>query len=363
MQYRPLGKTGDQVSVIGLGCAPMMTLSLAAGTRLVRRAVELGLNYIDTARGYGETEVMVGQALQGQRQKVFLSTKTAAPTRAEAWREILDSLQRLQTDYLDNCHLHALSEGEDMERRLGPGGALEALLEARQAGLIRHIGCTAHTSRALLRALERFDFEIILIPMNIVEREPLDELIPLCRQRGVGVTIMKPVATGLLPARPALKWLLNQPIATIVPGVTTLEELELNAAIARLDDYTLSAVEQAQVNELAQQLEHVRCRVCRACEPYCPQNIWLGDVLGSEVMYDHYRTMGRETFASSPWAVSYVAEDYERQTRLVSRIQSCGECRKCEEHCPYGLPAPDMLQAMLPGLKDMLSIYEQRLRR
>ncbi|HEY3415867.1 MAG TPA: aldo/keto reductase [Armatimonadota bacterium] len=127
MQYRPLGKTGDRVSAIGLGCAPMMTLSLAAGTRLVRRAIDLGLNYIDTARGYGETEVMVGQALQGQRQKVFLSTKTAAPTRAEAWREILDSLQRLQTDYLDNCHLHALSEGEDMERRLGPrrrtGGA------------------------------------------------------------------------------------------------------------------------------------------------------------------------------------------------------------------------------------------------
>ena len=363
MQYRPLGKTGYQVFPIGLGCAPMMTLSLAAGTRLVRRAIELGLNYIDTAHGYGETEVMVGQALQGQREKVFLSTKTFGPTRADAWREILDSLQRLQTDYLDNCHLHALSEGADMERRLGSGGALEALVEARRAGLIHHIGCTAHTSRALIQALKRFDFEIILIPMNIVEREPLDELIPLCRQKGVGVTIMKPVATGLLPARPALKWLLNQPIATIVPGVTTLAELELDAAIGHLDDYTLSADEQAQVDTLAEQLKHVRCRVCRACEPYCPQHLWLGDVLGSEVMYDHYRTMGREAFASAPWSVSFVAGDIERQAKLVSSIESCGECRKCEEHCPYGLPAPDMLRAMLPGLKDMLGIYEQRLRR
>ena len=158
-------------------------------------------------------------------------------------------------------------------------------------------------------------------------------------------------------------WLLNQPIATIVPGVTTLAELELDAAIGHLDDYTLSADEQAQVDTLAEQLKHVRCRVCRACEPYCPQHLWLGDVLGSEVMYDHYRTMGREAFASAPWSVSFVAGDIERQAKLVSSIESCGECRKCEEHCPYGLPAPDMLRAMLPGLKDMLGIYEQRLKR
>jgi predicted aldo/keto reductase-like oxidoreductase len=156
---------------------------------------------------------------------------------------------------------------------------------------------------------------------------------------------------------------LNQPVATIVPGVTTLAELELDAAIGHLDDYTLTADEQAQVNMLAEQLQHVRCRVCRACEPYCPQHLWLGDVLGSEVMYDHYRTMGREAFASAPWSVSFVAGDDERQAKLVSSIESCGECRKCEEHCPYGLPAPDMLRAMLPSLQDMLGIYEQRLRR
>jgi len=123
----------------------------------------------------------------------------------------------LRTGYLDNCHIHNLKLGQDIDQRLGPGGALEALIEAKEQGIIRHIGCTAHRSDILLEALRRFDFEIILVPMNIVEREPLQKLIPVCQEKGVGVTIMKPLATGVLPATLALKWLVNQPIATCVP--------------------------------------------------------------------------------------------------------------------------------------------------
>ena len=360
MHYRPLGKTGLRVSVIGLGCAPMMCLSIEAGATLVRRAVELGLNYLDTARSYGETEVMIGQALQGERERVYISTKTGAKTRDAAWRSIQESLERLQSDYVDNCHLHALREGEDLEARLGKGGALEALLEAREQGLVRHIGCSAHTSRALLCALGRFDFETVLVPMNIVEREPLAELIPLCQRKSVGVTIMKPVATGLLPAWLALKWLLNQPIAVTVPGVTTLEELELDAAVGNLEDYNLSSEEQAGAEALGQQWEHVRCRVCGACEP-CPQGIDIGTVLGSEVSYDHYRTMGRERFAAAPWAVARMERDLRAKEELVTKIEACDRCRECVGRCPHGLPIVEMLQGMLPGLRDILSIYRERL--
>ena len=358
MLYRPLGKTGLEVTTIGLGCAPMMSLSIEAGVRLVRRAVELGMNYLDTARGYGQTEVMIGQALQGQRDKVYISTKTGARTRDEAWKSIQESLQRLQTDYVDNCHIHALNDGQDTEVRLGKGGALEALVEAREQGLVRHIGCTSHTSRTLINALGRFDFEVILVPMNIVEREPLSTLIPLCRQKGVGVTIMKPVATGLLPAQLALKWLLNQPIATIVPGPTTLEELELDAAAGQLEDTMLTPQEQAQVAALAEQLEHARCRICRACEP-CPQGIIIGDLLGSEIMYDHYRTMGPEVFAAAPWAAEVMQQDVRHKEQLVAKIATCDRCGECESRCPYGLPTVRMLQGMLPAFRDMLSIYQR----
>jgi uncharacterized protein len=362
MQYRMLGRTGMKVTAIGIGCAPMLALSLAEGVRLVRRAVDLGINYFDTARGYGETEVMLGQALQGHRDKVYISTKTHLRTRDEAWRHIHESLQRLQTDYLDNVHLHCLFPGEDVEKRTGPGGALEALVEARERGLVRHIGCTAHTCLALLQAFERFDFETILVPMNMVEREPLAELIPLCRARGVGVTIMKPVATGRLPGRLALKWLLNQPVDTIVPGVTTLDEVELDAVIGALEDWSLTPEESAQADAIALAMAHTRCRVCNKCELYCPQKVWLGDALGSEVMSDHYRNMGREAFAAAPWSVAMMHEDAKNKQELIAKINNCGDCRLCAEHCPYGLPAPDMLRALLPALNDMVAIYDARLR-
>jgi aryl-alcohol dehydrogenase-like predicted oxidoreductase len=170
MQYRKLGKTGLEVSAIGLGCAQLGSSCAEYAVKIVRRAAELGVNYFDTARGYSDSEVKLGLGLRGKREKIYISSKTGAKTKEGAWQHVHESLERLQTDYLDNYHLHGLREREDLEKRLGPGGALEALIEAKEQGLIRHIGCTSHTSQALVMALERFDFEIILVPMNIVER-------------------------------------------------------------------------------------------------------------------------------------------------------------------------------------------------
>jgi len=332
--------------------------STAYAVQIVHQAVELGINFFDTARGYRDSEVKIGLALEGQREGVYISSKTGAKTRDEAWQHIQESLERLHTDYLDNCHLHGLRDTEDVEIRLGPGGALEALLEARDQGLVRHIGCTSHTSRTLVEALQRFDFEVILVPMNIVEREPLAELIPLCLARGVGVTIMKPVATGLLPARLALKWLLNQPIASAVPGATTLEELEEDALVGHLADLTLTPEEKSQVAELRERLEQVRCRICRECEP-CPEEIPIGVTLGTDVMYDHYRTMGSEAFRSFSWSQAAMERDLKRREQLVAAIQSCTRCELCEERCPYGLPIMEMLEDVVAPMQDMLNIWRQ----
>ncbi|MBC7316740.1 MAG: aldo/keto reductase, partial [Chloroflexi bacterium] len=201
MQKRSLGKTGLQVSAIGLGCAQLGSSSIEYAVRVVRRALELGVTYLDTARGYRDAEIKIGQALQGwARDRLVIATKTGGKTRDEARQHIEESLQRLRTDYVDVCHLHGLRRGDDLEQRLGPGGALEALIQAKEEGLVHHIGCTSHRWETLVEAIQRFPFEVILVPMNVIEREPLQELIPLCQEKGIGVTIMKPVATGLLPA-------------------------------------------------------------------------------------------------------------------------------------------------------------------
>lgn len=359
MQYRSLGKTGLDVSIIGVGAAMLGQSRADYAVKVVQRAIDLGVNYIDTARGYWNSEIKLGSALKGQRSQVYLSSKTHAFSREEAWRELQESLERLQTSYLDNYFLHALHDTTDIDRRLGPGGALEALIEAREQGLVHHIGCTSHRSAVLIQALNRFEFETILVPMNIVEREPLKQLIPWCQEKGVGITIMKPVATGLLPAHLALKWLLNQPIATAVPGMTTIEEAEENALVGHLEDLSLTSDERAEVNRIHQQLDHVRCRICRLCEP-CPQKIPIGSVLGTDVMYDHYRNMGPDTFLTFPWDVEQVKNHVrERKTRLAA-VQSCTECGECELKCPYQLPIIEMLQDTITPMTGMLHLWNKR---
>lgn len=360
MQYRKLGKTGLDVSIIGMGCAQLGSSSTEYGVRIVQRALDLGVNYFDTARGYRDAEIKIGIALKGQRQRAYISTKTGAKTRDEAWQQINESLERLQTDYVDNCHLHGLHLGEDLDKRLGEGGALEALIRAKEQGLVRHIGCTSHRSECLIEALKRYDFEVILVPMNLVEREPLEALIPLCQEKGVGVTIMKPVATGLLPARLALKWLANQPIASAVPGVTTIEEIEENALVGHLPDFQLAPEEEARIQQLQAYWEHRRCRICQLCMP-CPQGIPVGIVLGTDVMYDHYRTMGRETFAAFSWSREAIERDLNERRQRIAQIEACDRCGVCEQKCPYGLPILEMLPATLPVMRDMVSIYERLL--
>ncbi|MCD6518810.1 MAG: aldo/keto reductase, partial [Anaerolineae bacterium] len=335
MEHRPLGKTGLQVTAIGVGCAQLGTLETDYAVRLVQRALELGVNYFDTARGYWDSEIKLGLALRGYpRERVIITTKTGGKTEEDAWRDINESLERLQVSYVDNCLLHSFHDLEDVEKRLGSGGAIKAFLRAKEEGLIRHIGFSTHRSDVAVAALQRFDFELLLIPMNIVEREPLAELIPLCQERGVGVTIMKPVATGLLPAKLALRWLLQQPVASIVPGTTTLEQLEENTSV---ESTPLSEEEERQVRELAREWAHRRCRICSLCLP-CPQEINIPVVLGTDVMYDHYRTLGAEGFAAFPWSQKMMEDDLEGRQKTIAAIESCTRCGDCEKRCPYGLP-------------------------
>jgi len=355
MQYRELGRTGLWVSSIGLGCVQLSSSRAEFAVSIVQRALDLGVNYFDVAKGYGDAEIKLGLGVADCRDTVILSTKTGAKTRELAWDDIRASLERLGTDYLDNVHLHGLRQGKDMDRRLGPGGAMEALIEAKEQGLIHHIGCSAHRSETFIEAIQRFPFEIILVPMNIVEREPLEKLIPLCHEKGIGVTIMKPVATGLLPATLALKWLLNQPIAVAVPGATTVEEVEENSLVGHQDPI-LTTLEQEQIQTIKAEFEHVRCRICGACMP-CPQEIPIPMILGTDVMYDHHRTMSPEGFRAFPWSRERIENDQKHRPQTIKVIQSCTRCGECETRCPYGLSVMNMLASTLPAMQDMVQAY------
>ncbi len=169
MERRPLGRTGAELSIIGFGGIVVMNVEPGEARRLVAEAVDRGVNYFDVAPSYGNAEERLGPALEPYREQVFLACKTGKRTRHEAAEELRDSLRRLRTDHFDLYQLHAMTTREDLELATGPGGALEAFVQAQEDGLIRHIGFSAHSVEIALELMERFPFASVLFPVNWME--------------------------------------------------------------------------------------------------------------------------------------------------------------------------------------------------
>jgi len=192
-------------SVVTFGAAGIGRVEQATADRALQLALDAGVNQIDVAPSYGDAELRIGPWMPRIRSHIFLNCKTNKRTREEAAAELRSSLSRLQTDRLDLYQLHSVGKRADMEAALGPGGALEALVEARASGLTRFLGITGHTHDApstMLWALDRFDFDTVMFPLNFVlwaiptYRADAERLLEVCRQRDVGVHIIKTAARG-----------------------------------------------------------------------------------------------------------------------------------------------------------------------
>jgi len=194
MDRRPYGNTGEELSVIGFGGILVTDTEPAEAARLVAEAVDRGVNYFDVAPSYGNAEERLGPALAPWRDRVFLACKTLKRTKAEAAAELRESLARLRTDRFDLYQLHAMTTPEDLETATGPGGALEALVEARDAGLVRHLGFSAHNEEVAIELLRRFPFASVLFPINWME----------CLEAGFGPRVVE-AAVRHGAARLALK--------------------------------------------------------------------------------------------------------------------------------------------------------------
>ncbi len=249
---RPLGRTGWNVSLVALGGQALLERvgREEASVGLIRRAVELGVNFFETAAGYGPSRASLGRALEGVRDRVFLACKTDRRDRDGAWRQIDESLKLLRTDRLDLMQIHGVSDPGDASKALGAGGALQAIREARDQGLVRFVGVTGHRDPAvLLDCIRRERFDTILMPMNPADPHHLPfarELLPAANGMGMGVLVMKVFGKGYLfreggwlhpagvrDAREALLYALTQPVHAAVVGCDTIRQLEENVAIGR----------------------------------------------------------------------------------------------------------------------------------
>ena len=226
---RPLGATGISVTALGLGGEGVLRTNgrEREAHALIRRAVDLGITYFESARAYADSEQYLGHSLGADRQRVFLATKTHYRSARGARAHLEESLDALRTDWLDLWYLHDLRQQKDLDGISGPGGALETVAAAQAAGQVRHVGISGHESPdILLRALELYPFEVVLMPVNPAEAAVdafTTRLLPTLRERGLGLVAMKTLCRGLVSQVPGFTdSAAYLHYALSVPGVSVL---------------------------------------------------------------------------------------------------------------------------------------------
>lgn len=327
MEYRVLGKTGLKISRLGLGGIPIQKIDPDGTRALIGELMRESVNFIDTARGYTVSEEYLGYALEGVRDKFVIATKSTSRTKEAMAKDIDISLANLRTGYIDLYQIHN-PNAADLEVVMAEGGALEALIEAKAAGKIGHIGITLHSAELFKKALDLSFVETIMFPYNIVETQG-EELIAECAKRNIGFICMKPLAGGAIDdADTALRFIVSNPDVTVViPGMADSKEIAQNVA-ATADTSPLTSDEVNKIVNVRERLGTNFCRRCNYCAP-CTVGINIPSVFLLEGYYSRYDL--------KEWAVA-------RYSTLSKTAADCIDCGACEPRCPYNLPIREMLK-------------------
>ncbi|NLF38438.1 aldo/keto reductase [bacterium] len=289
---RRLGRTGLDVSLLGLGGFHQLEISQEIVDEVVRRYVAAGGNYVETAKYYGNgaSETKLGRALRACNATVILASKTPARTSADAWRDLNESLERLGVDHLDLYFFHNCSSLEQLDALCAPGGALEAFQRARDEKLIGHMALSSHWPPMYVEAARRLPIEAVLIWGNYLDFCNYPEIpavvLPALREKDIGILFMKPFADGFLhkSVRPALRYALAQGPHCIVAGFNSAAMLESDAAVLR-DTTPVTDHEVNAILRRAPELGEYVCRQCRACT-VCDEQDMLKRVFELEGKFD-----------------------------------------------------------------------------
>lgn len=327
MKYRKLGSTDLLVSVVGFGGIPVQRITKEETKSIILKAEELGMNFIDTARGYSVSEEYIGEALEGRRDKWIIATKSMSRDRESMLRDVDISLSNLKTSYIDLYQFHNVRTIDEYNLILSPQGAYGVLKELKAKGIIKHIGITSHSLDMLNVALESGYFETIMYPYNIIEKQG-EEVFKRAKELNVGVIAMKPMAGGnLTDGNLAIRYIIqNENMSTAIPGMATLEEVIENAEVGA-GSIPLNSEELEKARKIAQEMGTEFCRRCGYCAP-CPKGIDIPSI-----------------FVIKNYKLNYNLPQWskERYSSLKAKASDCIQCGQCEKKCPYGLPIRKML--------------------
>lgn len=347
MEKIRLGRAEMMVTQLGFGGIPIQRVSEDEAVAVVRRCLELGITFIDTANSYTNSEERIGRAISGWREGLILATKTAARSREEVESHLKLSLKRLGVEYIDLYQFHNVSDTKAMKAILDPNGPMAVVQEAKRAGVVKHIGVTSHAIDIAKELVRTDRFETIMFPFNFVTFEPAEELLFLAREHDVGFIAMKPLAGGRLDnVAIAFKYLLQFPDVVLIPGIQKVSEIEEIISVVE-GPRRMSLAEQAEMERLRQELGEAFCRRCDYCQP-CTEEILISLVMNTPTFS---KRMPAESIFSG-----FISEALEKAA-------DCTKCGECEERCPYKLPIRDMIEEYVSWYQVEKKKYEEQVAR
>ncbi len=320
-----LGSTGITIEKNGFGCLPIQRVTKEEAAWLLRKAVDGGMNYFDTARAYSDSEEKLGYAFAGIRDKVVIATKTAAQTAQGMWKDLETSLRMLNTDYIDVYQFH---NPAFVPQPGGEDGLNDAALTAKKQGKIRHIAITNHRLAVAREAVESGLYALLQFPYSYLSGPQEEALVAKCRERGMGFVAMKGMAGGLLrDGTVAAAWMARQ--EGVVPIWGVQHEWELDQFLACVEETpALTPERQAVIDRDRTELTGDFCRGCGYCMP-CPVGIQINQCARMSLML--------RRAPAADWLSNYWQEE-------MKKIEHCLRCGKCASKCPYGLDTPRLLQ-------------------
>jgi len=334
-----LGKTGLEVNRFGFGGIPIQRVAEKEAVETVLHAVEKGVDFIDTSRMYTTSERRIGLALKQTHKKVVLASKTRSRTSDEVRKDLETSLKELQRDYIDLYQCHFVPNDEEYRQIISPGGALEALVQAKQEGLIGHIGITSHSLDLLDKILDDGLFETIMACFSFLEPKAMETVIPKALEKNVGVIAMKSFSGGVIDnPKLAIKYALSHPGIVIIPGVEHKDLFDKNWDVY-LGSHELTDLEKQEIEEIRQRYDKNFCRRCDYCQP-CSEEIPIQMIMG---LRSALKRFGK----------GFVKEGWPKEA--MDKARNCSECGECLERCPYQLPIPDLIKENLAWVEEQLS--------
>jgi len=330
MEKVRLGRTNLIVTKLGWGGIPIQRVGEREAVSVIRAVIEMGVDLLDTARAYTNSEHRIGLALQKIDRPVILSSKSLVRT-AKIYNEVHESLKQMKVKKINIYHLHGVSNFEEYEKVMAPGGAYECLNRARDEGLIDHIGITSHNLNVLERAIEDGHFEVVMACYSFLEPAAAQKVFPLAKEKDIGMLVMKPFSGGVIDeAGPAMRFVLSTPNIVPIPGSETLEKAHENWKIFT-EGYSLTEKDKERIEVIKKEFHQQFCRRCDYCQP-CTEKINIQFAVGLKTIIKRFGPQALE--------LGWMKD-------LIEKARNCSECGDCLPRCPYQLPIPDMIKENL----------------